>query len=280
MAALQLSSRAHCQANSVGTNFVLWMKERTVNRVHRNANSWEFGNQFEYVGGHLPTRTDSDDAASNRLLSDLALIYRRGGGAVVGALILADVPEKGSYFGLAGLKLDDRPIQFPQGIRLERTYAYLMEPVLMAFAPAEEGKPHPAPWRTTRSSDAHEITAQLYVPDTVAKEAPPRFRMAYTIVFLLRLWSDPSIRLIVSTNMPFQAIAKAEDAAAHIARLDVRRPMFPLGLVDETKVLDSIKWPVANFETTDRLMREDEQFRLAAYALDSGQFLENSTLVC
>ncbi|PAQ08139.1 HEPN domain-containing protein [Mesorhizobium temperatum] len=192
--------------------------------------------------------------------------------------LVTDLFSEGSYFGLSGLTLSENVIHFPRGIKLERTYAYVMAPVILAFAPAEKGKPHPAPWRYSRSSDGDEITAQLYIPASAASSHPARLRMAWTALFLLRLWVSPTVRMLVSANLPFPAIAHAPDEVANIIQLDKRPWTFPLQLVDESKVLESINWAVENFDTALRLTSESEEFRLAVYALDSGQFSESSTL--
>ena len=171
-----------------------------------------------------------------------------------------------------------RFIEFPRGVLLEPTFAHLMAPMAMAFAPPGPGGYHPAPWKTARGGFGQDITAQLTVPKGAADTLDERIEIASTITFLLRLWSDPSITMIAGANMSFAAISEAPDAAAHIVPFQFRPRVFALSPADTSGVLKSLDWVAAHFETTLRLMRGSPEFRLAAYAMDTGQFIDNTAL--
>ncbi|HTE38456.1 MAG TPA: hypothetical protein VK630_18110, partial [Reyranella sp.] len=54
------------------------------------------------------------------------------------------------YAAISGLELVAEQFDLGQGIIIRRTFGHLMMPSVMAFAPAKEGEPHPAPWRTVQ----------------------------------------------------------------------------------------------------------------------------------
>ena len=56
------------------------------------------------------------------------------------------------FGGLSGASLTVDRYDLGSGIVISRTFAHLMAPFVMAFAPAEPGKPHPAPWRAAKAS--------------------------------------------------------------------------------------------------------------------------------
>jgi len=50
------------------------------------------------------------------------------------------------HAGLAGISMEVSEFDLGEGVVLKQTFAHFMAPFLMAFGPAEEGRPHPAPW--------------------------------------------------------------------------------------------------------------------------------------
>lgn len=190
-----------------------------------------------------------------------------------------DVKDGDIFIGLSGLFLTDTQMVFSRGIVLEKTFAHLMSPMTMAFAPPGPGGYHPAPWRHTRGGFGQDITAQIAIPKSAAISFGERMEIAFTLLFLLRLWSDPSIAMPAIANMPFAEIAKADDGVAHIVSIEHRPRYFELGLVDHSTAIDSLQWVQENFETALRLRKESHEFRLASSAIDAGQFIDNTALV-
>ncbi|TGQ92189.1 hypothetical protein EN851_11355 [Mesorhizobium sp. M8A.F.Ca.ET.208.01.1.1] len=190
-----------------------------------------------------------------------------------------DVKDGDLFVGLSGLALADNRITFSRNIVLEKTFAHLMSPMTMAFSPPGPGGYHPAPWKSARGGFGQDITAQIAIPKAAASSFGERMEIASTLLFLLRLWSDPSIALPAIANMPFADIAKADDGVAHIISVEHRPRHFALGLVDQSKTIDSLEWVQENFEAAFRLRKESTEFRLASYAIDAGQFIDNTALV-
>src|SRR5882757_8459836 len=88
------------------------------------------------------------------------------------------------YIGLSGLVLEDAVIEFPLGIKLEKTFAHVMSPITVAFAPAIGGGHHPPPWKAARGGFGQDVTAQLKIPVTVGEDVKARLEVANVVVFL------------------------------------------------------------------------------------------------
>jgi hypothetical protein len=182
------------------------------------------------------------------------------------------------YIGLAGLQLHGGGrIEFPRGIVLEQTFAHLMAPITMAFNPLGPSGYHPAPWKAARGGFGLDNTAQRTIPKTAADTLDERVEVATAIAFLASLERSLNYNGC-GREYVVDAIREAPDAVAHIFPLQFRLRSFQLVRKDETEVLDSLVWVIEHTEITLKLMRESPEFRLAAYALENGQFIENTAL--
>ena len=78
------------------------------------------------------------------------------------------------FAGLSGGKLEVDSFEIGDGLVLSKTYAHLMAPMLMAFAPAPPGQPHPAPWKA-----AHEGFSRSHAPawERNSRDAQPDLRL-------------------------------------------------------------------------------------------------------
>ena len=77
------------------------------------------------------------------------------------------------FYLLSGVELDFDSFDLGQGVSLSRTYVHLMGHPVLAFAPAKEGKPSPAPWRTVvvhEEGVAVDLLAELAVPEVPAAQ--------------------------------------------------------------------------------------------------------------
>jgi hypothetical protein len=154
-----------------------------------------------------------------------------------------------------------------------------MMPVTVAFSPPNDQGYHPPPWKAARGGFGHDITAQLIIPAAAATTVTERLEMARVIAFLIRLWSDPSITMPAASNMDFSKIAEAADGEAYIVTLEGRPRFFCLEPVaNKSEIPASLQWVVQNFESAWNLWRKSSEFRLAVYALDTGQFVDNTAL--
>ncbi len=165
-----------------------------------------------------------------------------------------------------------------QGIVLRKTYAHLMAPFLMAFSPAPRGGHHPAPWKAAAGGFSFDVTAELFVPSAVVADPSERFRIARTIVFLLRLRIDPACTAPVLSNYSFADLPRIADAETKLLPFEVLPRYFPLSIDDGIATDDKIEWVRANWKTTNRFIVESSEFALAVEALSTGQFVSKSAM--
>ena len=146
----------------------------------------------------------------------------------------------------------------------------------MAFKPAEPGKAHPAPWKTTAGGVAFDITAQLSIPKKVGSY--DHAEIAPAIVFLLRLWVNPAIFASAISTHPFKELADTTDETVNIAPYEVHPKYYTLRIVDGDISTDSIEWVSRNWMTAVRLNKESKEFRFAFDSLGLVQFVSNTGL--
>jgi hypothetical protein len=189
--------------------------------------------------------------------------------------------DDSDYFaGLAGLSLEAE-VPLGRGICLRPATAQFRSP-LMLLNPNPTGEaiypalPRPAFW--SLGGETTEITAEIVIPHAVARSWEQKFRLARLLVFVIRLWSDPAVSFHAHADRPFSSLASSDDGKFKLAPVETGRRYFHLGLVDGSRTVASLKWVQDNWETAHRLYRESTEFRLAADALDTGQFIFNTAL--
>src|SRR6266446_1572488 len=69
-----------------------------------------------------------------------------------------DSPMMNPIFGgISGARLPVAEYDLGEGAVLRATYAHVMSPFLMAFSPAEPGRPHPPPWNAVSGGLSHDV---------------------------------------------------------------------------------------------------------------------------
>jgi hypothetical protein len=66
----------------------------------------------------------------------------------------------GIYAGLSGATLETDEFELGHGLKISKTFAHLMAPFLMAFAPAPPGKHHPGPLSAVSGGMGFDILAE------------------------------------------------------------------------------------------------------------------------
>ncbi len=152
---------------------------------------------------------------------------------------------------------------------MRRTYAHLMSPCLMAFASAQEGKPHPAPWRAARGGLSFDITIELRIDDGRKPGGFDAVETASWIVALLRLGFAPYLTAPVTIDMPFSDAAQSgveptitplEIQDRNFFRSEERSDEIPLGELD---------WLKATWHSSAELAQAHPQLLTAVLAWDS-----------
>ena len=181
--------------------------------------------------------------------------------------------------GLSGIDLDFDVLELGRGLRIQKTYAHLMAPYMMAFTPAPPGGHHPAPWKAARGGFGFDVTAELVVPEDFESTLwESRLDLIRWIVALIRLWATPRVTVPVVSDLPFEKAAKAADEAVTLIPYEV----LPRGIVLQVPEEGSLSrerllWVVEQWESGATLTR-NAAFHLAVEALDQAHFQRDSNL--
>lgn len=118
------------------------------------------------------------------------------------------------YAGISGLQLEAESFELGQGVTLSKTFAHVMAPFLIAFAPANPGEPHPGPWSAVSGGLGYDIHVQLLVPADFARpQWFSRLNTVWWLVALLRLKASSVAIVPVVSHSPFAKIPTAEQQA-------------------------------------------------------------------
>lgn len=173
------------------------------------------------------------------------------------------------YAGISNVRLSDNQYDLSNDVRLERTYAHLMSPCLMAFKPADAGKPHPGPWRTAKGGYSYDITVQLQVP--LAQDLPGRMSPKETvwwIAALLRLINYPRLMVPVISDHQF-SLAGTSQAEPTLEPFEIEpRIILPVGLEDGELTRANLEWVKGVWEKGAELIRKHPKLHTAIRAYD------------
>lgn len=153
-----------------------------------------------------------------------------------------------------------------------------MAPFMMAFQPAPKGSHHPGPWRATQGGSSFDINAELFVPEAIEKDFGSKIQVAQTILFLLRLGVNPATTLPAFSNCAFAALPTIGSNETQLFPYEVQSRHFPLGVDGGQATVEAIKWVSKHWQITHKLINESAEFSLAVDAIDSGQFVRQSSL--
>lgn len=181
------------------------------------------------------------------------------------------------HAGISGLELKQHRYDLGDGLTLSRSYAHLMAPFMMAFQPAPVGSHHPAPWKAARGGFSCDIDVDLAIPDTLGTTFESKFKIAKTILFLLRLGVDPSVTLPVFSDCAFSDIPSLDDEPLLIPHETTQRH-FALTVSDGSCTNEAIEWVVRHWRTTHHLIGSSSIFSFAVDAIDGGQFIREPAL--
>lgn len=155
------------------------------------------------------------------------------------------------------------------GLVLQKTYAHFMAPFIMAFAPAEKGRPHPAPWSSVSNGLGIDIYIQLYVPSSFdLKNFFDRLNTVWWIAALMRLRGASRAHVPVIADRPFADIP-ANWKDARILPIEV----LPRRLADDSGISelseDDLQWLKDVWVHGGHLMDKSPKFNDVFQAFDS-----------
>ncbi|MDR6954583.1 hypothetical protein J2X65_003957 [Ancylobacter sp. 3268] len=173
------------------------------------------------------------------------------------------------YVGISGGELPVERLDFGHGVEMRRTYAHLMSPCVMAFSPAEQGKPHPAPWRAAKGGFSFDITIELRIGDGYQRGGFNITETATLIVALARLGFTPYLAAPVTIDMPFSEAAQSK-VEPTITPLEIQSHNFLKGNDrPEELSLDELNWLKDTWHPLTELVQTNPQFLAALLAWDS-----------
>jgi Apea-like HEPN len=194
------------------------------------------------------------------------------------------------YIGLTDLPLGEENFDFGHGIFLRGADATFMSSLLLVNTDEtsqqtkvgtldKDGRvplPSPAFWQF--GGKKTRITAELAIPNTIHPTLSQQYALARFIGSVLRLWTNPAIRLHAMSAHPFTELIRLDGNRPYLVPLESFKQHSRLGLVETATMLESLAWVQANWRTAHRLYSSSTEFRLASDALDAAQFVENEAL--
>jgi hypothetical protein len=180
-----------------------------------------------------------------------------------------DPNDRDVYAGIAGAKLAVDEFEFGHGITLKRSYAHVMAPYLAAFAPAEPGEPHPAPWKVVGGGIGFDVYAELHIP--VEFSIPAWFDRVNTVWWfaaLVRLRATPLLSIPVIADSSFAEIPTAE-GETHFWPVEMNPTrLVPVENPASTIEEGDLNWIREHWLSAGGLMHRNDDFNLAFQAAD------------
>jgi hypothetical protein len=183
------------------------------------------------------------------------------------------------FAGVAGIPLSVDSFDLGRGIIVERMFAHLMAPFMLAFAPATQGKPHSAPSRAAHGGLGFDMLVQLSNPASLQSESPlgQQGTLAW-IVALLRLRVGPHILVPAVSNLPFADGPTRENEVQYwpyeieprILRLCEERPK-------EISEID-LGWVRKYWHSSAAMAASQPAFQTLVEAVDQCPFAKRSSL--
>jgi hypothetical protein len=171
------------------------------------------------------------------------------------------------YAGLSDVVLLPERFELGEGVILSQTYAHLMAPFLMAFAPAVPGKAHPAPWKPAAGGFSIDINAELCLPAAFHLEHLDRLNTIWWITALLRLKATAPVYAPVISSERFRSIPAIEQEPEFLPMEIFTHRILPEHQLNPKLDTSELEWLRANWRESSKLLT-NEQFSNAFQAVD------------
>jgi hypothetical protein len=174
------------------------------------------------------------------------------------------------YAGISGVHLGVESFDLGEGVVLERTYAHLFSPVMVAFTPPGPEGHHSAPWRPAEGGFGFDVHIQLSIPgDYSLGGKSDASDVIWWIAALLRAFRFPYLSVPVLSNHPFGAVPETE-GKVHLRPLEITPRI--LGPADDTTTTidrEMLEWLRDRWASAGRLLYSHGTFRSVFQVLDS-----------
>lgn len=178
--------------------------------------------------------------------------------------------------GLAGVSLEPDEYELRSGARFSRTYAHMMAHFMMAYSPAEAGKPHPAPWSAVHGGAfTYDIEVQLEVPESGAQE--PKFT-AWWLTAMLRLRLGPAFLAPVLGEQAFSN-AKQNPHTARFYPAEIHPRILELDPHPRRCITElDLAWLDRHWLEASQLFLKNDLFQMLFQSVDQSMFASDRNL--
>jgi hypothetical protein len=181
------------------------------------------------------------------------------------------------FGGISGVKLPVAEYDLGEGAVLRATYAHVMAPFLMAFSPAEPGKPHPPPWNAVSGGLSHDVHIELKIDSSGNPEWLIGTQALWWVVALLRLKASWTLSAPVFADRSFQDIPKTSGARLFPFELVARRKVQAEDVLADL-ALEDLAWVAQNWKRAALLFHRDRNFAQAFQAFDHSTTINSPSL--
>jgi len=184
------------------------------------------------------------------------------------------------YIGISGVGCEVDSFDLGHGVVLNKTYAHLFAPFMMAFArPENEGQHHPAPWAAAKGGLAFDLTLQLTIPSDVTSNLPcDQTTAGWWLTALMRLRAGPRLRVPAMSNYPLaKESAAAEDLRIHPVEVEPHQLMIDPEAKRALTVRD-LEWTRDHWIGSLAMLDESSGFAVLLESVDQAAFHRNPQL--
>jgi hypothetical protein len=182
------------------------------------------------------------------------------------------------YGGISGAILEPETFDLGDGVVLSRTYAHLMSPYLMAFAPPGPKGYHPAPWSAAEGGFGVDIEIELKVPATTSlSDSFGAREIIWWIAALMRIVKSPFLTVPVVSDHQFHAIPEIEEKPKLEPFESERRIFQPAEPASRLLGGEALSYVREKWIPAGRLLLSNSRFYTAVTAFDSATIAGRSS---
>ena len=179
------------------------------------------------------------------------------------------------YGGVSGSRLEVEQFQVANGLVIRQTFAHVMSPYIMAFAPPDSpSKPHPGPWRPVSGGAGFDVCIEVALAEGASPVGFDRVNTIWWTLSLLRLMTGQPLVLPVLSDTRFAEAAHS----VHEPRLwpiEVSRPRTGPKASDETIGGEQLA-AVATLFAPGAALMDIEHFNRAYQTWDQAPFAHST----
>lgn len=179
------------------------------------------------------------------------------------------------YGGVSGARLGLEQFEVANGLVIRQTFAHVMSPYIMAFAPPDSpSKPHPGPWRPVSGGAGFDVRIEVALAEGASPVGFDRVNTIWWTLSLMRLMTGLPLVLPVLSDTRFAEAAHS----VHEPRLwpiEVSRPRLAPSALDDTIGGEHLA-AVATLFAPGAALMDTEHFNRAYQTWDQAPFAHST----